>query len=195
VYPQYDPYELCPTLLILLLIISPQVPSAATVASSAEVVVTTETAVDEAMVEIPFVPAPLRQTVKAKVIDDTIVVVGQRQKKRKRSKKYEKTDISGVETPSTPTGDIKAELDIVPFDFASAPNILDDGPSELNEQKGGRGGKRRRSKTRSGRLSFGSFSRAELTPQNRCPDQCERCPDQPRSMCAPALSSRTGVRF
>jgi len=128
------------------------------VASSAEVVVTTETAVDGAMVEIPFVPAPLRQTVKAEVVDDTIVVVGQRQKKRKRPKKAEKTDISGVETPSTPTEDTKAEPDIEPFDFASAPNILDDGPSELNEQEGGRGGKRRRSKRRSGGLSFGSFS-------------------------------------
>jgi exosome complex exonuclease RRP6 len=126
--------------------------------TSAEVVdtSTTETAIDGAMAEIPFVPAALRQTVKAEVVDDTIVVVGQRQKKRKRSKKVEKTDLGGVETPSTPTEDTKAGPEgIVPFDFASAPNILDDVPSD--EQEGGRAGKRRRSKKRSGGISFDSF--------------------------------------
>lgn len=125
-----------------------------TVVPSAEAVVTstTETAVDGAMVEIPFVPAPLRQTVQAEVVDDTIVVVGQRQKKRKRSKKAEKTDFGGVETSFTPTEDIRAgPEEIVPFDFASAPNILDD---ELSEQEGGRTGKKRRSKKRSGGFFF-----------------------------------------
>jgi exosome complex exonuclease RRP6 len=142
------------TLLILLLIILPQVPSAAT---EDVVTSTTETAVDGAMAEIPFVPAALRQTVRAEVVDDTIVVVGQRQKKRKRSKKAEKTDLGGVETPSTPTEDTRAgPEEIVPFDFASAPNILDDAPSEFNEQEG-RGGKRRRSKKRSGGFSFDYF--------------------------------------
>jgi exosome complex exonuclease RRP6 len=107
------------------------------------------------MAEIPFVPAALRETVKAEVVDDTIVVVGQRQKKRKRSKKAEKTDLGGVERPSTPTEDTRAgPEEIVPFDFASAPNILDDAPSEFNEQEGGRDGKRRRSKRRSGGFSF-----------------------------------------
>jgi len=153
-------WPLCRTLLILLLIIFPQVSSAATVTSSAEVVVTptTETAIDGAMAEIPFVPAPLRQTVKAEVVDDTIVVVGQRQKKRKRSRKAEKTDVDGVETP-TPTEDTGAGPEvIVPFDFASAPNILDDVPSEFGEQESGRAGKRRRFKKRSGGFSFDSFS-------------------------------------
>lgn len=129
-----------------------------TVVSSAEAVVasTTETAVDGAMVEIPFVPAPLRQTVKAEVVDDTIVVVGQRQKKRKRSKKAEKIDLGGVETPFTPTEDTRAgPEEIAPFDFASAPNILDD---EFSEQEGGRAGKKRRSKKRSGEFFFESFS-------------------------------------
>ena len=120
---------------------------------------TTETAIDGAMAEIPFVPAALRQTVKAEVVDDTIVVVGQRQKKRKRSKKGEETDLDNVETPSAPTAVTKAEPEeIAPFDFASAPNILDDAPSELNEQEGGRAGKRRRSKKRSGGFSLDSFS-------------------------------------
>ena len=112
------------------------------------------------MAEIPFVPAALRQTVKEEVVDDTIVVVGQRQKKRKRSKKTEKADLGGVGTPSTPKEDkedTKAGPEgIVPFDFASTPNILDDVPSD--EQEGGRTGKRRRSKKRSGGFSFDSFS-------------------------------------
>ena len=132
----------------------------ATVTPSAEVVVTStaETAVDGAMAEIQFVPASLRQTVKAEVVDDTIVVVGQRQKKRKRSKKAEKADLGAVETP-TPTEDTRAgPEEIVPFDFASAPNILDDAPGESSEQEGGRAGKRRRFKKRSGEFSFDYFS-------------------------------------
>ena len=116
--------------------------------SAAEVLdTTTDTAADGAMEEIPFVPAPFRQTVKAEVVDDTIVVVGQRQKKRKRTKKAELS-----ETPSTPTENTKAEPEeVVPFDFASAPNILDDVPSEPED---GGPGKRRRSKRRSGGFSF-----------------------------------------
>lgn len=109
---------------------------------------TTETPADGAMIEIPFVPAPLRQTVKAEVVDDAIVVVGQRQKKRKRAKKAETSGLSGREMPSTPREDTKAEPEeIVPFDFASAPNILDDVPSE---QEDGRPGKKRRGRKRSG---------------------------------------------
>jgi exosome complex exonuclease RRP6 len=145
----------------------------ATVIPSAEVVVTstTETAVDGAMTEIPFVPAALRQTVKAEVVDDTIVVVGQRQKKRKRSKKADKTDFSGVETPSTPAEDTRAGPEgIVPFDFASAPNILDDVPSD---QEGGRAGKRRRSKKRYGGFSFDSFS-PYLIWSRVCDDRARR---------------------
>jgi hypothetical protein len=144
------------------------------VTPSAEVVVTptTETAVDGAMAEIPFVPAPLRQTIKAEVVDDTIVVVGQRQKKRKRSKKAEKTDLGDVETPSTPTEDTKAGPEgIVPFDFASAPNILDDVPSD--EQEGGKAGKRRRSKRHSGGFSFDSISPYLIWPRV-CDDRTRR---------------------
>ena len=130
--------------------------------TSAEVVVTPtpETAIDGAMTEIPFVPASLRQTAKAEVVDDTIVVVGQRQTKRKRSKKAENADLGGVETPPTPTEDTRVgPEEIVPFDFASAPNILDDVPGEFSEQEGGRAGKRRRFKKRSGEFSFDSFLR------------------------------------
>jgi exosome complex exonuclease RRP6 len=124
------------------------------VASSAEVAVasTTDTPADGAMAEIAFVPAPLRQTVKADVVDDAIVVVGQRQKKRKRTKK---TEASGLGGGSTPTEHAKAEQEeIVPFDFASAPNILDDIPSE---QEDGGSAKRRRAKKRSGGFPLISY--------------------------------------
>jgi len=102
-----------------------------------------------ATAEIPFVPAPLRQTVKAEIVDDAIISVGQRQKKRKRTKKAGVDGGSG-DTSSTPVAHAKTEepaQEVVPFDFASVPNVLDDAPSELNEQEGGRTGKRlRRSK-------------------------------------------------
>ena len=118
---------------------SPEVPVASTM----------DTAVDGAMAEIPFVPALQRQTVKAEVVDDAIVVVGQRQKKRKRGKKAEASGLSGRSTPTEPA---KAEPEeIVPFDFEGAPNILDDNPSEPED---GSTAKRRRSKRRSGGCFF-----------------------------------------
>jgi len=101
------------------------------------------------MIEIPFVPASRRQPVKAEVVDDAIVVVGQRQKKRKRNKKAGiGREGSHEMTPSTPAdGHAKVEPeDILPFDFASVPNILDDAPGERSELEDGRTGKRRRSK-------------------------------------------------
>ncbi len=59
---------------------------------------------------------------------------------------------------STPTEHAKAEPEeIVPFDFASAPNILDNVSSEFGEQEGGGAEKRRRSKKRSGGFSFNFF--------------------------------------
>jgi len=106
---------------------------------------------DGAMAEIPFVPAPLRQSVKAEVVDGAIVVVGQRQKKRKRNKMVRGGD-DGCEMPSTPPAHTKAEPgEIVPFDFASVPNILDDAPSQRSgELEDERAGKRHRSRKRLG---------------------------------------------
>lgn len=119
-------------------------------ATSVEVAVTsiTDTTGDDgATAEIPFVPAPLRQTVKPEVVDDAIVVVGQRQKKRKRNKKAGIGGDDGSETPSTPVAHTKVEPEeIVPFDFASVPNILDDAPSERSELEDKRAGKRLRSR-------------------------------------------------
>jgi hypothetical protein len=113
---------------------------------------TTSPVTDGAMAEIPFVPAPLRQAAKTDVIDDTIIVVGQRQKKRKRIKTAGVGSEGGSEKSSTPVAKAKADPDVVPFDFSSAPNILDDslGNNESEQEETGRAGKRKRLKKGSG---------------------------------------------
>ncbi|KAJ4497032.1 ribonuclease H-like domain-containing protein [Lentinula lateritia] len=73
--------------------------------------------------EIPFIPSAQRtnNANPTVLVEDTIVVVGQaRQKKRKRVK------IISNPGEDNPKG---GEGDTVPFDFASAPNILDAAPS------------------------------------------------------------------
>lgn len=128
--------------------------------TSDEVVVTSITdpiGDDGATAEIPFVPAHLRQTVKAEIVDDAIVVVGQRQKKRKRNKKAGIGGDDGSEMPSTPAAHTKTEPEeVVPFDFASVPNILDDASSDRCELEVERAGKRLRSKKGKG-MSFRFF--------------------------------------
>ncbi|KAI0298162.1 ribonuclease H-like domain-containing protein [Multifurca ochricompacta] len=114
-----------------------------------------------ATIEIPFVPAPLRQGVKSEVIDDAIIVVGQRQKKRKRAKKAGIVDGGEGEKSPTLAGKAKAEPEVIPFDFASAPNILDDGTGGYSEQEDGRAGKRKRQKkSLSGVSERGNFPAA-----------------------------------
>jgi exosome complex exonuclease RRP6 len=141
----------CRSPLITSFIIGPQVPPTEVTTTSVEVAVGSiaDTAGDGAMTEIPFVPASRRQPVKAEVVDDAIVVVGQRQKKRKRNKNAGiGREGSHETTPSTPA-DAHAKVEpeeILPFDFASVPNILDDAPGERSELEDGRTGKRRRSK-------------------------------------------------
>ena len=100
-----------------------------------------DVAIDGATAEIPFVPASQRQTTsKPEVIDDAIVVVGQRQKKRKRAAAAaKKADVDS----DKPTAKPKA-AEVVPFDFASASNILDD--DGVPEQADGRDRKRKRQK-------------------------------------------------
>ncbi|KAJ7050877.1 ribonuclease H-like domain-containing protein [Mycena amicta] len=100
-------------------------------------------------IEIPYVPAWQRSTKPvAEVVDDSIVVVGQpRSKKRKRAKGE---DAEGSRAPNKlspskgddsppPKGD---EEDAEAFDFASVPNVLDDGPNE----DGARAKKKRKGK-------------------------------------------------
>ena len=82
--------------------------------------------------------------VETDVVEDTIVVVGQpRQKKRKRAKMSSdsKESTPGVQPPKKARNK-KAEVeedqtveDVEPFDYASAPNLLDDAPAVDTEIK------------------------------------------------------------
>ncbi|KAI9436590.1 hypothetical protein H4582DRAFT_1961889 [Lactarius indigo] len=125
------------------LVIAPTVPKVTTVKTTETVTTSApDIPIDWATAEVPFVPAALRQTAKPKVIDDAIVIVGQRQKKRKRTKKAGTTNDDDTER-STPVPAAKTE-EVVPFDFASMPNVLDEG--ERSEQEDGRAMKRKRQK-------------------------------------------------
>ncbi|KAI0030263.1 ribonuclease H-like domain-containing protein [Vararia minispora EC-137] len=77
--------------------------------------------------EIAYVPALQRQAIKPEV-DDTIVVVGQTKKRRKRATVEEtRAEKSSRRFP------VETATDITPFDYASAPNILDDEPEQVTE--------------------------------------------------------------
>lgn len=112
--------------------------------AEAETTSTPDVSIDGATAEIPFIPASLRQTAKPEIIDDAIVVVGQRQKKRKRAKKAGATGDGDGETAVIQAKAKAKTEEVVPFDFASAPNILDDG--EGSEKEDGKVGKRKRQK-------------------------------------------------
>ena len=78
---------------------------------------------NEGVDELPFVPAAQRQRA-AEPIDDTIVVVGQpKRKKRKRAAAEKASDASQAAT----AGEASAKEEVEAFDYASAPNILDEG--------------------------------------------------------------------
>lgn len=137
------------------LVIAPTVPSIVRVKaepSTPAAATATAPAVDDGgvhgQVEMPFVPAAQRASALAP-IDDTIVVVGQPKKKRKRA-----ADKAGGEEATTAQDgsaqtSVKAEADameVEAFDYASAPNILDDGSdheadahSAKKRQKKGKG--------------------------------------------------------
>jgi exosome complex exonuclease RRP6 len=137
----------------------PQAPLEVTAVTTAEAETTStpDVPVDGATAEIPFVPASQRQTAKPEVIDDAIVVVGQRQKKRRRAKKA--GDGDGERSNAVPANAKAKTEDVVPFDFASAPNILDDG--ERSEQEdGGRVRKKKRQK----KASFGACGNISIFP-------------------------------
>ncbi|KAI0265554.1 ribonuclease H-like domain-containing protein [Gloeopeniophorella convolvens] len=143
------------------LVIAPTVPKALAAAPTITATATTTTATTTnvtddvkatplvgATAEVPFVPAHQRQAAKQEVVEDALVVVGQRQKKRKRQKKAD-----GASEKAEPVEDI------VPFDFASAPNILDDGGERVEEDS--RAGKKKRQKrTGGGAVDRGGFAPA-----------------------------------
>ncbi|KAF8258793.1 hypothetical protein EI94DRAFT_1814578 [Lactarius quietus] len=117
-----------------------QVPAQETAVTTTEVVTTLTPeipiSIDGATPEIPFVPASQRQTTNPDIVDYTIAVVDQRQKKRKRAKK------AGTTADNDGDGKMEATAEaeeVVPFDFQSAPNILDDGVEEHEDRKAGKG--------------------------------------------------------
>ena len=79
-------------------------------------------------VEIPYVPAAQRARANAPPVDDTIVVVGQPKKKKRKRAAAEKAG-ENDEAGSGGAGAVKEEVEeeVAAFDYATAPNILDDG--------------------------------------------------------------------
>ncbi|KAI0060351.1 hypothetical protein BV25DRAFT_1917713 [Artomyces pyxidatus] len=149
------------------LVIAPTAPQVSPMPNEAASTVTTAVVAANAEAgpsdEIPFIPASQRQSVKVEAVDDTIVVVGQaRQKKRKRSKKTDAEDVSALqagtarpkEGVAAPKG-TKAEPESVPFDFATASNILDD--ERVEEEKKGPKKRQKKNKGSGGVLEYGNF--------------------------------------
>ncbi|KLO08654.1 hypothetical protein SCHPADRAFT_599955 [Schizopora paradoxa] len=97
-------------------------------------------------IEIPFVPLSQRKPV-AEEVPDTIVVVGQVGKKRKRVK-----NLSGESDPNKRPKD-ELQDDLEPFDYDSAANLLD-GPS--TDQRGKKAEVKPREK-KGPNLPYGSF--------------------------------------
>lgn len=116
--------------------------------------------IDGATEEIPFIPASqrLKSTLDTTEIDNAIVVVGQRQKKRKRDKAATtSTADSQPGTPNTKSSSSKKAkkekereqaneedgeegeegevVEMEPFDYAGAKNILDDEPEAREESR------------------------------------------------------------
>lgn len=82
-----------------------------------------------AQVEMPYIPASQRaiKTHAGSTADDAIVVVGQTQTRRKKRKRAPK-DTKPSEGTANEDKDSE-EGEMTPFDFASAPNILDEAPA------------------------------------------------------------------
>jgi len=87
------------------------------------------------MIEIPYVPASQRKPVE--LLEDSVIVVGQmRQKKRKRIKTKAIANVGDHEQigDSSKAHSARSENDNTDiFDYATAPNILDDVPEPKEE--------------------------------------------------------------
>ena len=79
---------------------------------------------NEGVEELPFVPASQRKQV-AEPVDDTIVVVGQPKRKKRKRVAEKATDAADATPEQEPS--VKEEEAVEAFDYASVPNILDDG--------------------------------------------------------------------
>jgi exosome complex exonuclease RRP6 len=115
-----------------------------------------------------FVPPPKPHTTTPELhMEGEIVVVGQRQKKRKRDRNAKiKTQTASSTSTSTgaegPEGADEAGTEIEPFNYDSAPNILDESAALLDD---GRGKKRKLGK-REGRGALFQYGDFPAPPRN-----------------------------
>jgi exosome complex exonuclease RRP6 len=117
-----------------------------------------EATVDEnGQIEIPFVPAEQRQSTNLEM-EGGIVVVGQRQKKRKRDRTAKKA----ATTPPEPEAEVEAEIE--PYDYASAPNVLDEGARLLEDPAAA--GKKRKLGKHEGRGAVFQYGDFPMPPRN-----------------------------
>ena len=115
------------------LAIAPSVPEVvhakreAETSASASVPMVDDESILKMQVEIPYVPAAQRARANAPPVDDTLVVVGQPKKKKRKRAAAEKAG-ENDEAGSGGAGAVKEEVvEVAAFDYATAPNILDDG--------------------------------------------------------------------
>jgi len=84
-------------------------------------------------VELPFVPAVERQRERGEASEDAIVVVGQA-----RARKRKRTGAKGKAEGDGEAKEAKEAIEVEPFDYAAASNILDEGPEPEAEERAGR---------------------------------------------------------
>lgn len=102
---------------------------------------------ENGQIEMPFVPADQRQITNLGM-NDGIVVVGQRQKKRKRDRTAKRTEDAARKSSTSAPED--PEVEVEEYDYASASNILDEGAELLDDGTG----KKRKLGKREGRGGF-----------------------------------------
>jgi exosome complex exonuclease RRP6 len=112
-------------------------PPPAPTAEPEEVPIKPEEAIsnDAVSVEHAYVPLSQRQTLASQVVeDDSIVVVGRRQKKRKRVQVTRATEpkpsVESTSASAEQTPEVEEE-----FDYSSVPNILDDVAPQVDAPK------------------------------------------------------------
>lgn len=125
-------------------------------------------------IEVAFVPASQRtRSAEAAPEDDAIVVVGQRQRKRKRGSKHPKASQPSSDAPSdellTNTAPMPAanpgsqeiveKMAVKPFDYSGMPNMLDEGYAALQAEGQASGSRKKKQRKGKGEapIQYGEF--------------------------------------
>ncbi len=114
------------------------------------------------MEELPFVPASQRKQA-AEPVDDTIVVVGQ-PKRKKRKRVVEKAADTSDAAPGQESS-VKEE-EVEAFDYASVSNILDDGSD--HERAGAPSAKKKKQKHVKGKSCFHTYALLCIVADSLC---------------------------